>query len=42
MTGTQGDPQGLDQSIATLTLKGVTVCDSNAAAARLVAMLVPA
>jgi succinyl-CoA synthetase alpha subunit len=40
VTGTAGDPQGLDQSMATLTQMGVIVCDSNAAAARLTALLV--
>ena len=40
VTGTEGDPQGLSRTIATLTQKGVIVCDSNAAAARLTSMLV--
>ncbi|MCJ7433973.1 MAG: acyl-CoA synthetase FdrA [Anaerolineales bacterium] len=40
VTGTEGDPQGLSQTIATLTKKGVIVCDSNAAAARLTSMLI--
>jgi FdrA protein len=40
VTGTEGDPQGLNRTIATLTQKGVIVCDSNAAAARLTSMLV--
>ena len=40
VTGTEGDPQGLSRTISTLTQKGVIVCDSNAAAARLTSMLV--
>jgi FdrA protein len=40
VTGTEGDPQSLSKSIATLTQKGVIVCDSNAAAARLTSMIV--
>jgi succinyl-CoA synthetase alpha subunit len=40
VTGTESDPQGLSQTISTLTQKGVIVCDSNAAAARLTSMLV--
>jgi FdrA protein len=40
VTGTEGDPQGLSRTIATLTKMGVVVCDSNAAAARLTSMLV--
>jgi FdrA protein len=40
VTGTEGDPQGLSQTISKLTQKGVIVCDSNAAAARLTGMLV--
>jgi hypothetical protein len=40
VTGTESDPQGLSQTISTLTNKGVIVCDSNAAAARLTSMLV--
>ncbi len=40
VTGTEGDPQGLNQTISTLTQKGVIVCKSNAAAARLTSMLV--
>ena len=40
VTGTEEDPQGLSQTISTLTQKGVIVCDSNAAAARLTSMLV--
>ena len=40
VTGTEGDPQGLSRTISTLTQKGVIVCNSNAAAARLTSMLV--
>jgi FdrA protein len=40
VTGTESDPQGLSRTILTLTQKGVIVCDSNAAAARLTGMLV--
>ncbi len=40
VTGTEGDPQGLSRTVSTLTQKGVIVCDSNAAAARLTSMLV--
>jgi FdrA protein len=40
VTGTEGDPQGLNQTISTLTQKGVIVCKSNAAAAHLTSMLV--
>jgi FdrA protein len=40
VTGTEGDPQGLSQTISELTRKGVIVCDSNAAAARLAGLLV--
>jgi FdrA protein len=40
VTGTEGDPQGLSRTISTLAQKGVIVCDSNAAAARLTSMLV--
>jgi succinyl-CoA synthetase alpha subunit len=40
VTGTQGDPQGLQHTIAALEEAGATVCDSNAAAARLTAMIV--
>ncbi len=40
VTGAQGDPQGLDQTIARLTENDVIVCDSNAAAARLAGMLI--
>jgi len=42
VTGTEGDPQGLSRTIATLTQKGVIVCESNSAAARLTSMLVSA
>jgi FdrA protein len=40
VTGTEGDPQGLNRTVSTLTKKGVIVCESNAAAARLTSMLV--
>jgi FdrA protein len=40
VTGTDADPQCLSQTCLTLTQKGVIVCDSNAAAARLTGMLV--
>jgi FdrA protein len=40
VTGTEQDPQGLQHTINTLKNSGVIVCDSNAAAARLTAMIV--
>ncbi len=40
VTGTEGDPQRLSQTTATLERAGVIVCNSNAAAAKLVALLV--
>jgi FdrA protein len=40
VTGTDGDPQDLRQSISVLTQAGVIVCDSNASAARLSGMIV--
>jgi FdrA protein len=40
VTGTDQDPQGLQHTINTLRRSGVIVCDSNAAAARLTAMIV--
>jgi len=40
VTGTEGDPQGLQHTVATLERAGVIVCGSNAAAARLTAMIV--
>ena len=40
VTGTEQDPQRLSTQVAALKAAGTTVCDSNAAAARLVAMLV--
>lgn len=40
VTGTEQDPQGLEHTIETLKRFGVVVCDSNAAAARLTAMIV--
>jgi FdrA protein len=42
VTGTSGDPQGLDRTIACLKEAGASVCDSNAAAARLTGMIVSA
>jgi hypothetical protein len=42
VTGTEGDPQCLSRTAATLARSGVTVCDSNAAAARLTARIVSA
>ncbi len=42
ITGTQGDPQGLDHTITCLQEAGAIVCDSNAAAARLTGMIVSA
>jgi succinyl-CoA synthetase alpha subunit len=38
--GTQNDPQGFSHSVSALERAGVLVCDSNAAAARLTALLV--
>jgi FdrA protein len=40
VTGTEGDPQGLRQSISALSQAGAVVCDSNAAAARLTGLIV--
>ncbi len=40
VTGTKEDPQGLQHTIDTLKRYDVIVCDSNAAAARLTAMIV--
>jgi FdrA protein len=40
VTGTEGDPQCLSRTSLTLTQKGVIVCESNAAAARLTGMIV--
>jgi FdrA protein len=40
VTGTEQDPQRLSAQVAALQSAGVIVCDSNAAAAKLVAMLV--
>jgi FdrA protein len=40
VTGTEGDPQDLTRSVAALTHSGVTVCESNAAAARLAGLIV--
>jgi FdrA protein len=39
VTGTEGDPQGLTRTTETLKSAGVYVCNSNAAAARLVGMI---
>jgi hypothetical protein len=40
VTGTEEDPQSLSQTSFALERAGVIVCDSNSAAARLVALLV--
>jgi FdrA protein len=40
VTGTEQDPQRLSAQVATLKAAGAIVCDSNAAAAKLVALLV--
>ncbi|WP_201785937.1 acyl-CoA synthetase FdrA [Longilinea arvoryzae] len=40
VTGTQGDPQGLGRTIATLEASGAFVCDCNAAAAYLAGSIV--
>jgi FdrA protein len=40
VTGTEQDPQRLSAQVAALRNAGVIVCDSNAAAAKLVAMIV--
>jgi len=40
VTGTEGDPQSLSRQVQKLQAAGVVVCDSNAAAARLVARIV--
>ncbi len=40
VTGTEKDPQGLRRTVAGLQRAGVSVCESNAAAARLAAMIV--
>jgi hypothetical protein len=40
VTGTEGDPQGLSQTVSALEKAGVVVCNSNAAAARLTGLLV--
>ena len=40
VTGTENDPQCLSRTSLTLTQKGVIVCESNAAAARLTGMIV--
>jgi succinyl-CoA synthetase alpha subunit len=40
VTGTDGDPQGMSRQVSLLEQAGVIVCESNAAAARLVAEVV--
>ncbi len=40
VTGTEGDPQGLSRQVDFLEQAGVIVCESNAAAARLVAEMI--
>jgi len=40
VTGTEQDPQQLSAQVASLRSAGVIVCDSNAAAAKLVAIVV--
>jgi succinyl-CoA synthetase alpha subunit len=40
VTGTEGDPQGLRGTVSALEEAGVSVCESNAAAARLTGMIV--
>ena len=40
VTGTDGDPQGLSRQVSLLEQAGVIVCESNAAAARLVAKVI--
>jgi FdrA protein len=40
VTGTEDDPQSLSRTTSTLERAGVTVCDSNSAAARLTTLLV--
>ncbi len=40
VTGTEGDPQGLSRQVNLLEQVGVMVCESNAAAARLVAKVI--
>ena len=40
ITGTDGDPQSLERQAEALSAAGVVLCDSNAAAARLAAMIV--
>ncbi len=40
VTGTEGDPQGLQHTISTLQKAGAIVCESNATAARLAGMIV--
>jgi len=40
VTGTEGDPQGFHHTVSILKAAGAIVCDSNAAAARLMGMIV--
>jgi FdrA protein len=40
VTGTKGDPQGLQHTISTLQKAGAIVCESNVAAARLTGMII--
>ncbi len=40
VTGTEGDPQGLSRQVSLLEQAGAIVCESNAAAARLVAKVI--
>ncbi len=40
VTGTDGDPQGLSRQVSQLEQAGVTVCESNAASARLAAEII--
>ncbi len=40
VTGTEADPQCLSRTVAALSRSGVSVCESNAAAARLAGMIV--
>ena len=42
VTGTDRDPQGLRQTVSALGAAGASICDSNAAAARLAGMIVSA
>jgi FdrA protein len=42
VTGTQGDPQGLDQQVQALQQSGAIICNCNAAVARLAAFIIAA